>query len=46
MIARRINIVGLRKNMRLAERMWSKHLVFYSLVEPLFGALLGKEVFS
>jgi hypothetical protein len=45
-IPRRRNIIGLWKNGRLAGRMWSKHLVFYSLIGPLFGTLLSNSVFS
>jgi hypothetical protein len=35
-----------QKNKRLVGKMWSEHLVFFSLVEPLFVTQLSNGVFS
>jgi hypothetical protein len=43
---RRRNTVGLRKNKRLARKMWSKNLVFFSLTGPLFVTQLSNEAFN
>jgi hypothetical protein len=37
---------GLPKNKRIAGKMWSEHLVFFSLVGPLFVIQLRHGVFS
>jgi hypothetical protein len=39
-------MVGLPKNKRLAGKMWSEYLVFFSLVELLFVTQLRHGVFS
>jgi hypothetical protein len=40
------NMVSLPKNKRLAGKMWSEHLVFFSLVGLLFVTQLRHGVFS
>jgi hypothetical protein len=43
---RRINTVDSRKNKRLAEKMWSEHLVFCSFTGPLFVTQLSNGAFN